>query len=92
MTKISQQSLILVSAVQLQNRYGTLHGGCIATIVDTVGSAALVTRSPISGVSLSISTEYYAPLQGGEEGLIQAQVVFTMSHMMRTYAPTSCWK
>ena len=60
--------------MQVQNRYGTLHGGCIATIVDTVGTAALVTMSPISGVSLSISVDYLSPQPGLEECEVTAQV------------------
>ena len=44
----------------VRNRYGTLHGGCTATLIDTVGSAALVTVSKRSGVSLNISTTYLA--------------------------------
>lgn len=71
---------------KVQNRYGTLHGGCVgellpaticqdgcllqkmlphkpsawraATLVDTVGSAALVTKVENAGVSLHISVDY----------------------------------
>ena len=60
--------------LQVQNRYGTLHGGCIATIVDTVGSAALVTQSEKSGVSLGISVDYLSPQPGGEVVDISAKV------------------
>ena len=41
-----------------QNRYGTLHGGCIATAVDVVSTAALVTVSPDPGVSADLSVRY----------------------------------
>ena len=39
-----------------KHRYGTLHGGCIATLVDTVGSAALVTMSLKSGERYTFRT------------------------------------
>lgn len=60
---------------EVQNRYGTLHGGCTATIVDTVGSAAVVTMSLKSGVSLSINVNYISAMPGGEDALIDARVV-----------------
>ena len=118
---------------RVQNRYGTLHGGCIgqhsrilapiqalriasevlhevwrladlrlqmhslrhswlqyqhtedkalhcargdgaATLVDVVGSAALVTVSERSGVSLNISVDYLRPGQAGEDVLVDARV------------------
>lgn len=62
---------------QVQNRYGTLHGGCIATIVDTVGTAALLTKSKRSGVSLALSVDYLSPQPGLEECDIIAEVVKT---------------
>jgi acyl-coenzyme A thioesterase PaaI-like protein len=46
-----------------------------ATIVDTVGSAALVTMSLKSGVSLSISVNYISAMPGGEDAEIDARVV-----------------
>eukprot|EP00850_Spirogloea_muscicola_P011294 SM000069S20731 [mRNA] locus=s69:586176:587080:+ [translate_table: standard] len=46
---------------QLQNRYSTLHGGAIATLVDVVGSAALVSLTgSSSGVSTDINVSYIA--------------------------------
>ena len=36
---------------RVQNRYGTLHGGCVATLVDVVSTVALLTVSPDPGVS-----------------------------------------
>ncbi|KAG2493276.1 hypothetical protein HYH03_008413 [Edaphochlamys debaryana] len=61
----------------VQNRYGTLHGGCTATLVDTVSTAALLTASPHSGVSVGLSVNYLAPMPGGpnEAVLIDAKVV-----------------
>ena len=60
---------------QVLNRYGTLHGGLIATIVDTVSSAALVTQSERSGMSLNLSVEYHSALAAGDTCLITAQVL-----------------
>ncbi|KAL4421379.1 hypothetical protein ABPG75_010670 [Micractinium tetrahymenae] len=57
------------------NRYGTLHGGCIATLVDTVGTAALVTVSPKGGVSLSINVNYLSKAPLGGSVLVEAQLV-----------------
>jgi acyl-coenzyme A thioesterase 13 len=34
----------------VQNRYGTLHGGCVATLVDVVSTVALLTVSKDPGV------------------------------------------
>ncbi|KAL6771902.1 hypothetical protein ACKKBG_A28220 [Auxenochlorella protothecoides x Auxenochlorella symbiontica] len=60
---------------ELQNRYGTLHGGCIATLVDVVGSAALLTKIEKSGVSLNISVNYLRPGKGGSTVKIVGEVV-----------------
>lgn len=49
---------------RVQNRNGHLHGGCIATIVDIVGTAALLTRSTRAGVSLNIATTYLKAIPG----------------------------
>lgn len=45
-----------------------------ATLVDVVGSAALVTVSERSGVSLNISVDYLRLGQAGEEVLVDAKV------------------
>jgi len=47
----------------------------MATVVDTVGTAALCTMSGKSGVSLSISIDYFSPQPGMEEVSILAKVV-----------------
>lgn len=46
-----------------------------ATIVDTVGTAALTSVSDLLGVSLSINTHYINPMPGGEDVAIEACVV-----------------
>lgn len=60
---------------RVQNRNGTLHGGCTATIVDVVGTAALLTVSVRGGVSLNINTNYLAPMPGGGTVLIDARLL-----------------
>lgn len=57
------------------NRYGTLHGGCIATLVDVVSTAALVTQSDHPGVSVNIDVAYMSPGPAGEEVQVDATVV-----------------
>lgn len=44
------------------NRYGTLHGGCTASLVDVVSTAALLTTSPHSGVSVHLAVTYHAAM------------------------------
>lgn len=46
-----------------------------ATLVDTVGSAALVTMSLKSGVSLAINVNYISAMPGGEDAEIDARVI-----------------
>ena len=59
----------------VKNRYQTLHGGCTATLIDTVGSAALITVSTRSGVSLNISTTYLSAMPAGENVEVDARVI-----------------
>jgi acyl-coenzyme A thioesterase 13 len=46
----------------LTNRYGGLHGGCAATLVDVVSTAALAALTDRAGVSLSITAHYHRPV------------------------------
>lgn len=66
-------SLPVTEAVQ--NRYGTLHGGCIATLVDVVTTAALVTVSDFSGVTLELSAAYLNPCAAGDVAEVEARVL-----------------
>mmetsp|Transcript_1192 Transcript_1192/g.3372 ORF Transcript_1192/g.3372 Transcript_1192/m.3372 type:complete len:165 (+) Transcript_1192:188-682(+) len=59
------------------NRYGTLHGGCIATLVDSVSTVALVTEINESGVSVNLAVTYMKPVPGGADVTVDAQVVRT---------------
>ena len=57
------------------NRYGTLHGGCAATLVDVIGTSAIFSVSPESGVSLHISVDYLSPAPAGKNVVIDSKVV-----------------
>lgn len=46
-----------------------------ATLVDVVGSAALVTKLEYSGVSLNIAVNYYRPGAGGSAVRIEGEVI-----------------
>ena len=51
----------------LTNTYATLHGGATATLVDVVGSMALLARDPTrAGVSVDLSVSYIAAARAGE--------------------------
>lgn len=67
---------------RVQNRYNTLHGGCIATLVDVIGSAAIMTINEHAGVSLQISIDYLSELPGNEECVATA----TVSHLGKSTA------
>lgn len=57
------------------NRYGTLHGGCAATLVDVIGTSAIFSVSPESGVSLHISVDYLSPAPAGRSVVVESRVV-----------------
>lgn len=48
------------------NSHGTLHGGCIAALVDVVGSAAIMTRGPLRHVSTDINITYLQATSMGD--------------------------
>lgn len=51
----------------LQNSYTSLHGGAVATIVDVVGTMALLTMDPTrAGVSVDLSVSYLTAAKAGE--------------------------
>jgi acyl-coenzyme A thioesterase 13 len=58
-----------------RNRYGTLHGGCIATLVDVISTAALITKSDQPGVSVNINVSYVSPGPAGEDVEVDATLV-----------------
>lgn len=49
------------------NFHGTLHGGCIATMVDVVGSAAIFTMGAARHVSIDLNVTYIGSCNPGEE-------------------------
>ncbi|SNX86963.1 related to Putative esterase C31F10.02 [Melanopsichium pennsylvanicum] len=59
------------------NRLGTLHGGCIATLTDTIGSLAIASKGLYStGVSTDINTTYVKSAGGnGDTVNIQGHVI-----------------
>lgn len=49
------------------NAYGTLHGGCVTTLVDVVGTMALLSQDPLrAGVSVELSTSFTAAAKSGD--------------------------
>ena len=51
----------------LANNYGTLHGGAISTIVDVVGTLALLAVDPSrAGVSVEMNTSFCSAAKIGE--------------------------
>ena len=62
---------------KLENRYGTLHGGCIATLVDVVSTAALITLSDSSGVTLDLNVSYMTAAKHGDSVVVDAKVLKT---------------
>ena len=51
----------------LANNYGTLHGGCISTIVDVVGTLALLGVDPTrAGVSIEMNQTFCSAAKVGD--------------------------
>lgn len=48
---------------------------CAATLVDTVGTAALVTFSDSPAVSVHIGIEYFSPVARGDTAVVEATVL-----------------
>jgi acyl-coenzyme A thioesterase 13 len=61
----------------LQNVYGKLHGGAIATLVDDIGTVAVFSadRYQRPGVTTDLNVTYLAPARAGESVLIEAEVL-----------------
>ncbi|CAK0824628.1 unnamed protein product [Prorocentrum cordatum] len=60
----------------LQNNWGTMHGGASATLVDVLGTMALLARDPQrAGVSVEMSQTFLAPARGGETVIASGKVV-----------------
>lgn len=67
----------LVVEDSLQNMGGTLHGGAIATIVDDVGTIAIMTadRDHRPGVTTDLNVSYFSPAPGGRAVIADAVVL-----------------
>jgi acyl-coenzyme A thioesterase 13 len=63
----------------LCNRYGTLHGGAIATLVDVVSTCALLCSSSVesraSGVTLELNVSYLSAARLGDTVHVFAEVL-----------------
>jgi acyl-coenzyme A thioesterase 13 len=66
---------VLPVTPSVENRYSTLHGGCIATLVDVLSTAALVTVSDSSGISLDLNVSYMTAAKDGDSVAIDARVL-----------------
>jgi acyl-coenzyme A thioesterase 13 len=63
---------------QLRNAYGTLHGGAISTIVDVVGSLALLGVDPTrGGVSVDLNVTFVRAAKAGSTVIAVGKVTKT---------------
>ncbi|KAL1785286.1 acyl-coenzyme A thioesterase 13 [Sigmodon hispidus] len=61
---------------QHANKYGTLHGGLTATLIDNISTVALMcTERGVPGVSVDMNITYMSPAKIGEEILITAHIL-----------------
>jgi acyl-coenzyme A thioesterase 13 len=58
-----------------ENMFSTMHGGCHATLIDVVSTAALVTVTGRPGVSVSLSISYLRPGRANAELEVRSHVV-----------------
>lgn len=61
---------------QHTNKFGTLHGGMTATLVDSISTIALMcTERGAPGVSVDMNITYMSPAKIGEEIVITAHIL-----------------
>lgn len=61
---------------QHTNKFGTLHGGLTATLVDSISTMALMcTERGAPGVSVDMNITYMSPAKIGEEIVITAHIL-----------------
>jgi acyl-coenzyme A thioesterase 13 len=61
-----------------RNTFGALHGGCTASLVDVLGTAAIALDNPLEcGVALSLEVEYASAAKTGDK------LVCTAEHLKR---------
>ena len=76
--KISDGSCVCTLPVEdhVQNAYKTLHGGAICTIVDVVGTLALLSVDPTKpGVSVDLNCNFITAAKAGEDIIIEGTVL-----------------
>jgi acyl-coenzyme A thioesterase 13 len=62
----------------VQNSYGTLHGGAIGTIIDVVGTLALLADDPKrGGVSVDLNVNFLNPAKLGDSVTVEGRVLKT---------------
>ena len=67
-------SAVMDVTLDLSNAYGTLHGGATSTIIDIVGTMALLTIDPSKpGVSVDLNVSFMAPAKVGDSIRIEAK-------------------
>lgn len=61
----------------VQNANGALHGGAVATLVDVVGTLAIMSadREHRPGVSTDLNVSWFSPAPGGSTVLVEATVL-----------------
>jgi acyl-coenzyme A thioesterase 13 len=61
----------------VQNANGMLHGGAVATLVDVVGTLAIMSgdRDHRPGVSTDLNVSWFSPAPGGVNVLVEASVL-----------------
>jgi acyl-coenzyme A thioesterase 13 len=61
----------------VQNAGGMLHGGAVATLVDVVGTLAIMSkdRDGRPGVSTDLNVSWFSPAPGGTSVLVEATVL-----------------
>jgi acyl-coenzyme A thioesterase 13 len=61
----------------VQNAGGALHGGAVATLVDVVGTLAIMSadREHRPGVSTDLNVSWFAPAPSGSSVLVEAAVL-----------------
>ena len=73
-TKTGRVVCVLPVTPGVQNAYGTLHGGCVATLVDVVGTMALLAADPKRpGVSVDMSVSFVAAAKAGSEVVVEGR-------------------
>ena len=61
---------------EVENAYGTLHGGAISTIVDVVGTMAIMSKDPTKpGVSVELGTSYTSAAKSGTTVTIEGKLL-----------------